>query len=43
VPPILSVMKQRVAADGTRNFGNAGAKPDAGASTWCGEPGFLSR
>jgi hypothetical protein len=36
VPPLLSLMKQRVGASGPLNSGNAGAKPDAHASTWCG-------
>lgn len=36
VPPLLSLMKQRVGASGTLNTGNTGAKPGAHASTWCG-------
>lgn len=38
VPSRLSVMKQSVGAGGTLNTGNAGAKPGAHASTWCGVP-----
>src|SRR5882762_2986721 len=39
MPPSLPLMKQRVGAGGTLSIGNAGAKPAAGASTWCGEAG----